>query len=93
MDNRKKHQRLTDAFLVRPIRVLRPVRADLARQERTLKGSDSTMQMRRRMVWLAAFLIVTALLIGICVTLYVKNQPTEFDGTLVNQSVISDYNL
>ncbi|HHV11234.1 MAG TPA: hypothetical protein GXX75_13270 [Clostridiales bacterium] len=51
------------------------------------------MQMRRRMVWLAAFLIVTALLIGICVTLYVKRQPTEFDGTLVNQSIVYDDKL
>ncbi len=40
--------------------------------------------MRRKVVWLAVFLVVTALLIVLCVTLYVKNQPEQFDGTLVN---------
>lgn len=48
------------------------------------------MQVRRRVVWLAVLLIVSALVIVLCVTLFVKNQPKEFDGTLVNnQSVWS----
>jgi hypothetical protein len=42
------------------------------------------MQMRRKVVWLAVLLVVAALLIVLCVTLYVKNQPEQFDGTLVN---------
>lgn len=41
------------------------------------------MQMRRRIVWVAALLVAAALLIVVCVTLYVRNQPSEFDGTLV----------
>lgn len=51
------------------------------------------MQMRKRIVWVAVSFVITALLIVLCVTLYVKNQPSEFDGTLVNnQSVESIYN-
>ena len=50
------------------------------------------MQMRRRMVWVAALLVAAALVIVLCVTLYVKNQPIEYDGTLVNnQSAWSVY--
>ncbi len=45
------------------------------------------MQIRRRIVWVAAFLVAAALLIVLCVTLYVRNQPSEFDGTLVNHQI------
>lgn len=37
-------------------------------------------------MWLAAFLIITAIIIVICVSLFTKNQVDEFDGTLVNMN-------
>jgi hypothetical protein len=41
------------------------------------------MTVKRKIIWITAFIIIAAIIIVICVTYLTGGQPAEFDGTLV----------
>jgi hypothetical protein len=41
------------------------------------------MTVKRKFIWITAFIIIAAIIIVICVTYFTGGQAVEFDGTLV----------
>jgi hypothetical protein len=45
------------------------------------------MIFRKKVFWIAAFIVVAAIAIVLCVGYFTEGQATEFDGTLVYQNI------
>lgn len=50
------------------------------------------MSTKKKIVWVSAVIIIAAIAIVICVSLFTKGEASEFDGTLV-RNMIDIYNL
>lgn len=51
------------------------------------------MSAKKKVFWIAALIIVAAIIIAVCVSYFTSNQGTEFDGTLVKTSVDFSHQL
>lgn len=45
------------------------------------------MTMRKKLIWVAALVIVMAVAIVLCVELFATTQETQYDGTLVRKGI------
>ena len=48
-----------------------------------MKGMGFNMSLKRKYILIMTLIIVTAVVIVICVSIFTQKQATEFDGTLV----------
>lgn len=51
------------------------------------------MSVKKKVFWIAALIIIAAVIVVFCVSIFTGNQASEFDGTLVKTSVDFTYQL
>jgi len=57
------------------------------------KGVVLCMSAKKKLFWISALIVITALIIVLCINIFGREQISEFNGTLVRMKALLNYCL